>query len=325
MPSSSQTSGALSGAASGAAAGSAILPGWGTAIGAVIGGVSGYFGAGKKVDINKIITDAQNTAKANLQNSINLENQFLPGTSMLRRQSNELNSNLATGSTAAQRVQGQLLDQAGRPITDPGAAVNNPLTVGSLNSILNSLNKGGKLDPDVQAQAVQAALQKGGAAGISGSGTGRGLVARDLGLTSLQLLQSRQNQAAQVGNQYGQLALQGQGLQLSDFMQRLAGVSGAVGQQQSYALGLGNLMAATPYPNSGLGPGQTASLAIGANAQANAIAQQNQANAAGAMTSVAGAVQAAGGIANLFKQSGGYQTVDSGGTFASNSTGRTSL
>lgn len=35
--------GALGGAASGAAAGSMVAPGWGTAIGAVLGGVGGYF------------------------------------------------------------------------------------------------------------------------------------------------------------------------------------------------------------------------------------------------------------------------------------------
>lgn len=40
--------GAAAGAASGAAAGTMIMPGWGTAIGAVAGGALGYFGASKK-------------------------------------------------------------------------------------------------------------------------------------------------------------------------------------------------------------------------------------------------------------------------------------
>ena len=47
----------LSGAASGAAAGSAILPGWGTAIGGVIGGITGLFGSSsskKKKKKNKL-------------------------------------------------------------------------------------------------------------------------------------------------------------------------------------------------------------------------------------------------------------------------------
>jgi len=39
-----KTSGAMAGAAGGAALGSQIMPGWGTAIGAVVGGIAGYFG-----------------------------------------------------------------------------------------------------------------------------------------------------------------------------------------------------------------------------------------------------------------------------------------
>lgn len=41
--------GGIGGAMSGAAAGTAVLPGWGTAVGAVLGGLAGLFGAsGKK-------------------------------------------------------------------------------------------------------------------------------------------------------------------------------------------------------------------------------------------------------------------------------------
>lgn len=306
---SGNTSAAVSGAVTGAKAGSAFGP-WGTVIGGVIGGAAGYFSGGqKKVNVAQLIAQAQQQARNNLQNSINLENEFLPGTALLRQTSNQLNANLSQGLTAAQRTQAGLVDQAGRPITDPASAVNNPLTLSSLSSILQSLNRGGKLDPDVQAQAVQAALQKAGAAGISGSGAGRGLVARDLGLTSLGLLQQRQNQALQAGSAYGSLALQGQGLQLQDYLGRLQGTNQAVGQQMQYGLGLGNLMAATPYPNSGLGPGQVTSLAIGANQQANAIAQQNQANYMSAFNTVAGYV-GGGGLNGLFKTNAASPAVD---------------
>jgi len=41
----SKGSGALAGAGQGAAAGTMIMPGWGTAIGAVVGGIAGYLGA----------------------------------------------------------------------------------------------------------------------------------------------------------------------------------------------------------------------------------------------------------------------------------------
>lgn len=258
------------------------------------------------VNISDVIKDAQSQATQDLQNSINLENQFLPGTAALRQNANQLNLNLSSGNTAGQRAQNALLGQAGSPITDPNSAVNNPLTVGSLNSILQSLNKGGQLDPDVQAQAAQAALQGAGTAGISGSGAGRGLVARDLGLTSLQLLQSRQNQALQAGNSYGALQLQGQQLQLQDYMSRLQGVNSAVSSTQQYGLGLGALMNNTQYPTSGLSPTQVASLLVGNTNISNAVGQQTTANTASTLNTL-------GGIASLFANNGGGTTIGSSG------------
>ncbi len=303
---SSQTAGALSGAATGAKVGSAFGP-WGTVIGGVIGGVAGYFGSssGKKINIADVIAQAQQQARNNLQNSINLENEFLPGTAKLRQTSNQLNADLSQGLTPAQQTQLGLLDQAQNPITNPWGAVNNPLTVGSLESILSSLNKGGNLDPDVQAMAVQAALQKGGQAGIAGSGTGRGLVARDLGLTSLQLLQSRQNQAIQAGTAYGAQGLAAGQLQLQDYMDRLTGANNAVGLQQQYGINLGQLMAATPYPNSGLGPGQVTDLSTGAIKFNNGFTQQQNANYMSMFNTAAGYVGGGGlsGLAGLFKTS----------------------
>lgn len=298
MPSSSQTGGALSGAASGAITGAQFGGPVGAVIGGVIGGVSGYLGAGKKVDIAKVIAQAKATARDNLQTQINLENELLPGTARLRAGSNALNAQLASGGTQAQRQQAALLAQG--PLTDASSAVDNPLTMSSMSSILQSLNRGGKLDADAQAQAVQAALQKGGAAGISGSGAGRGLVARDLGLTAMQVLQGRQNQAAAAGNQYANTALAGQQLTLNDFLARLNGVNTAVGQNQQYGLGLGELMNKTAYPASGLGPAGVADLMVQANAQNNAINKQTQANITGAFNQFGGAM-GAGTFSDMFK------------------------
>lgn len=63
------------------------------------------------------------------------------------------------------------------------------------NAILDQLNLGGQLPADVIAQINQSALQSGGQAGIAGMGAGRNLTARDLGLTSLDLLNNRINSA----------------------------------------------------------------------------------------------------------------------------------
>lgn len=64
-------------------------------------------------------------------------------------------------------------------------------------SILDQLNLGGELPPDVQAAVLRAGFEKGQSGGLGGSFAGRNLVGRDLGLTSLDLLNKRIGTAAQ--------------------------------------------------------------------------------------------------------------------------------
>jgi len=66
-------SAALSGAASGAATGTAIMPGWGTAIGAVVGGVGGYLSASGTADAQSAQNKsaAQNAAAQSSQSFLN--------------------------------------------------------------------------------------------------------------------------------------------------------------------------------------------------------------------------------------------------------------
>jgi hypothetical protein len=166
---------------------------------------------------------------------------------------------------------------------------------------------GGQLDASTQAQTVQGALQQGGAAGISGSGAGRGLTARDLGLTSLQLLQSRQQQASAAGNAYGALGLQQQSLNLQNYLGQIGAASSIVGQQNQYALGLGQQMNNLQLPNSGLTGSQVASLDVGNTNILNNNAAQNGAINAQTVNSLTGALQGSGalsGLAGLFGSGG---------------------
>ena len=66
----SRASGGLGGAAQGAAIGSKILPGWGTAIGAVAGGLLGAFSGGGESDAKKLAEE-----QARLIRKTGLENQ----------------------------------------------------------------------------------------------------------------------------------------------------------------------------------------------------------------------------------------------------------
>ena len=276
----------------------------------IYGAVTAGNNKAKPINISGVIDAARTQAKDDLQNSLNLEQQYLPGQYANMMGSFGLTNSILSGNTQAQQVQGRLLDQAGTSLVNPGAAVNNPLTSASNASILQSLNMGGSLDASTQAQVMQNALQGAGTAGISGSGAGRGLVARDLGLTSLQLLQSRQNQASQAGNAYAALALQGQGLQLQDYLSRMGVAQGAVNAQNQYSLGLGGQMNNLVLPNSGLSPSQVASLMVGNTNIMNQANQQSSANnasaatgTAGTLTSLLGSKDVMSGLAKLFGSS----------------------
>ena len=245
----------------------------------------------KPIDISKVIQDAQTQATNNLQQSINLENQYLPGQAANRAAANNLNQNVSSGNTTLQQMQGSLLAQgSGVTNASTSAWLNNPLTTAANSSILQTLNQAqaGQLPAGVQAQVMQNALQQGGAAGISGSGAGRGLTARDLGLTQLQYLTNAQNQASTAGNAYGALGLQQQGLQLQNYLGTLGLANSAVSSQNQYALGFGNLMNQTAMPNSGLSGSQVASLDVGNTNILGQNAQQSQANTTAATNGLAG-------------------------------------
>lgn len=74
-----------------------------------------------------------------------------------------------------------------------------PLAEGLLSYGNRELSLGGEIDPETQAQVVRGALSNSASAGIlPGTLGNRGLVARDLGLTSMDLRNSRAKNAAGV-------------------------------------------------------------------------------------------------------------------------------
>lgn len=74
-----------------------------------------------------------------------------------------------------------------------------PLATGLLEYGQNQLDLGGQIDPETQAQVVRGALSRSSASGmLPGTPGNRGLVARDLGLTSMDLQDSRAKNAAGI-------------------------------------------------------------------------------------------------------------------------------
>lgn len=90
-----------------------------------------------------------------------------------------------------------------------GSAIN-PLQEAYTSNVLSNLNLGGQLPQDVQQQAIQGALQGAAASGFGLSPGGRALVARDLGLTSLDLGRQRRGEALQALQAFPGERIQGQ-------------------------------------------------------------------------------------------------------------------
>jgi hypothetical protein len=222
----------------------------------------------KPLDIAQVISDARENAASNYRNSFALESQFRPGTAALRGTVDNALGALDSGRTPGFAARDSLLGGLGESKTS------NPLLDASVASIFDNLKLGGTLGRDVQQQAAQAALEKGGAAGISGSGAARGLVARDLGLTSLGLLQQRQAQGLQAGSTMAQLNLQ-------DFLGRMSAAQAAAGQDTQRTSLLASIIDARALPESGLSPGGIANLYVGdKNAQDQQRMNLAQASAA---------------------------------------------
>ncbi len=247
--------GALSGAAAGAKLGSiAGLPG--VAVGAVVSGLAGIFGAKKApkpqtVDIAKLVADARQNATENLANSLKMEAQYLPGQAAFR--------STATDALARRAAEVSAQDYVGNLLRGAGGATQF-LAEGSIaRQILDDAKLGGSLPADVQAQVTKAALEGAGQAGIAGSTAARGVVARDIGMSSEALRQRRLAQALGIESSLFNAYLQGEGARGTEIARS------------------GQLALATPLPESGLSSGDLASLAV---ANTNIVNQGNASAAA---------------------------------------------
>ncbi len=253
---------------------------------ATSGSSSGSVGSlpNNQIDIDKIISDSRLAAADNYKNSLGLEAQYNPGQTAFRNAATTASTNLAANGPYNSGYAGGYTGPAVAS-SYSGTPQSNSLLSESADSILQQLRLGGGLPADVQSQITRAALSHAGQAGLGGSFAGRGLVARDIGTTSLALINQRQQAAMQAGGLLDQLGLAhanyglaaGQfglakdqfGLQGAQFgLQQYLGNAGVTAQNQalanSYAL-----------PNSGLDPGSIASLAVGNNNVLNQT-QQNQ-------------------------------------------------
>lgn len=254
--------------------------------------MEGAMGAQKQVDIGKLVADSRVNAEENLKRSLQLEQQYLPGQAAAREAATQQFLQQMSPQAAAQRQ--AAVDQlfgftaGGAQPTYKGSE----LFQSAADKILADLNLGGKLDAETQAAVTRGALQGAGGSGILGSQAGRGLVARDLGLTSLQLQQARQQAALQAGQIQSQLGLS----QAQQYLQSLGLAVDATTGQLQQAGNLYGLVQNIPLPESGLTSADIANVTVG---QTNA---SNQAAMQAAGIRAANQSQVIGGITGALQQ-----------------------
>ena len=220
-----------------------------------------------QIDINKLDEQTRSLARQNAFDSAALERQLTPEVPQLRADANNsVVSALNNGQTAGlyNNVAGSL-----------GQHYNTPLLQQAIAKASANLALGGKLGVDQQNLVTRNAIANAGsvAQGQGGSGLGRDLTARDLGLSSLDLENQRLAQASALAPQ----ELNAQQADSTNYLNRISALSQLNQQGYGQALGAAQYGQSIKQPTTGLDPSAAANVAI-ANANNRAGAASNQAN-----------------------------------------------
>ena len=223
-----------------------------------------------KIDINALDEQTRNIAKRNAVESAALEQQLTPEVAALRTRANQ-NVLGQLGNNTLGNLQGQVQGQLGNNL-------DTPLLNSAIAKAMQNLQLGGKLGVDQQNLVTRQALANAGNVTPGGHlGLGRDLVARDLGLSSLNLERDRLAQASQLGGQQMELGQANN----NNFLNRAQLI------QQLHGAGFGQNLAAAQFGQSiqqpivGLDPSAVANIAVG-NQTNQSRALANQANIQGA-------------------------------------------
>lgn len=254
-----------------------------------------------QVDIDALNTQTKAIATQNAIDSANLEKQLTPQVPQIRNAA--YNGILGGIAQTPQEIQSiSLLQNA---IANGG---NMPLLQAAIAKAQSDLNLGGKLDAETQNAVTRSGIANAGSVGgvNGGIGLGRDVVARDLGLTSLQLEQQRLATALGAGGQ--EQSMQGTRLQQIEALNQLAQ------NPFSRAMAAGQFGESIKQPVVGLDPTAIANLKVG-NSNSQAASLANQANIYGktGQNIATGIGQIGGGLLayNVTKQPTMYQPTSS--------------
>lgn len=232
-----------------------------------------------QVDINALDQRARQIAQQNAADSAALEQAMTPEVPQLRRDANNQILQQMNPSGVDEYSRNAL---AGLGENQVGAA-QTPLLRAAIAKAKADLGMGGQLGADTQNAVTRSALAKAGTVAPGQLGTGRDIVARDLGLTSMDVERQRLQAASQLGGQEMALA----GLDANTAFNNKSSKLNAIqllqslqGNQFQRALAAGQYGQNIRQPVVGLDPGSVVDLTVG-NSNNAAAARANQVNIAG--------------------------------------------
>lgn len=243
------------------------------------------------IDIGELDEMVRQLSRRNIQEGLDLERQYRPELAGLRGQVDRSMAGSLLDSQARTGELGLLRDRIMQDMMSPDQLLEMPdlersqLMDAASQQAMADLEMGGMLPREIQNLVTRAAMS--GAGDRLGTQSGRDIVARDLGLTGLDLRNQRLGTAAQLGQFETQVA-QGQQA-LRDSINR-ANQQLLAGRRQERTSGLGfledlgfrdrqaaaGLTMGTQTPVIGLDPGSIVDLTM-ADRQAQAQSQQQQA------------------------------------------------
>jgi len=222
------------------------------------------------VDIAALDQQARQISARNAAEGAILEQLYNPGASQLRAESLQ---NVLAGLAPNEQTNALL----NRIYAQAGTAPDSPLLRAAIAQAQGDLAQGGAIPLDVQNAVTRRALAQTGQ-NTGNLGLGRDVVARDLGLTSLDLMNRRLQNAASLGQAEAGLSSDATA-NLFNSANLLNSISGSDFARQLAAAQLGQSI---QMPQTGLDPSAVANLAVGNTNAANAQQQQALALRAGA-------------------------------------------
>jgi hypothetical protein len=245
------------------AAGSAL---YGASQGSKAASAAGRAADATQINIDRLNEQTKAIARQNALDSAELERQMTPEVPQLRTSANQAILGGIGPTSSETLARAKLTGGIDTPLYSAGGSAMSPLLAAAIEKAKSELALSGQLPQDVRNAVMRSSAANAAAVGGGGLGLGRDLSARDLGLTSLDLLRQRLAAATTLGqaevgvNQFDKsFGLNVAGANENALLGRLQTLQGIDNAQFGRALSAGSYGQAIQQPVVGLDPSAVAS------------------------------------------------------------------